>query len=127
MKKKSFTLLEVLTSIVLIAIAMIPLMQIVTQGLVLSQKEEKVTKVIFLAQNKIEEIVNKVEYNFDLSRDSQGVFSSPYGNYRYIVTDNEASSIKMVSVSVWCDENASSTIDNDEENISLSTKITDKG
>ncbi|MBU0651035.1 prepilin-type N-terminal cleavage/methylation domain-containing protein, partial [bacterium] len=50
MNKKGFTLIEVLASIVIIAVALIPIMLISLQTLDSSFKGENLTKVIFLAQ-----------------------------------------------------------------------------
>lgn len=123
--RSGFTLIEILLAIVLITLACIPLMQIVIQGLRTTKKEERVTKVVFLAERKMEETLGKVRYDSSVSQDSSGAFTSPYADYRYIVTDNEASDIKTIAVSVWFDENGDESIDSDEDFISLNTKFSD--
>ena len=132
MRRLGFTLIEVLASVALIAAAIIPIARALTQSLVISTKEERLTKVIFLAERKTEELKNKILYDFDTDRD-QGATAftdSGYSEYKYIVDDevieNEDSRLKQIQVQVWHDEDDDSTIDSNEESITLDTKVAER-
>ena len=130
MNKRGFTLIEVLASILLIGLALIPMMQILTQSLVISTKEERVTKVIFLAERKTEEVMGKLINNFGASITTSGNLG---GNYEYTVTLTQDGSIpiadlKIITVRVWYDEVSDGTFDTDVEliTIALDTKVADR-
>lgn len=128
MNKKSFTLIEVLASIVLLSGALIPLMVIVPQMIRNSLKSEQLTKVVFLAENKMEEVKCKTIDTFATSRDETvTAFSSPYGDYKYTVTDDEGADIKIIQVQTWYDENGDSVLDSGESSIIINTKVADRG
>ena len=127
MNRRGFTLIEVLASVVLIAVAIIPVAEALTQGLVISAKEERLTKVIFLADRKMEEIIGKVIYDYNTDRDESGNFSEygdldpSYSEYKYTVDDSviedNDSKLKKIEVKVWHD---------DGESITLDTKIAER-
>ncbi len=122
-KHKSFTLIEVLAAIILIAVALTPLMYILAQSLRLSVKEERLTKVIFLGTRKMEDVFSGVVYNFTPSVDQGPVEFSDYLGYKYIVNDDENATIKTIAVTTWYDENNNDSVDSDEESVTLDTKI----
>ncbi len=126
--KRGFTLIEVLAAIILIAAALIPIMIITTQIIEKSLKDEHLTKIIFLAEGKIEDTKRSVVNNFAASVDETATaFDSPDEKYKYTVSDDEASDIKVVQVSVWYDENDDDALDSNESNITLDTKVADRG
>ena len=128
MKKNSFTLIEVLAAIVLTIMALVPIMVIVPQMIENSLKSEKLTKVIFLGEEKIEEVKRNVINSFNTDRDEPAtVFASPYEDYKYIITDDEAADIKVIQVQVWHDNDGDNIFDAGEESITLNTKIADRG
>lgn len=123
-----FTLIEVLASIVLIAVALIPIMIIVSQIIENSLKSERLTKVIFLGESKIEEVKRDVINDFSTSRDeSATAFASPYDDYKYTVADDEGTDIKVIQVQVWYDGDGDSALGSGEESITLDAKIADRG
>lgn len=128
MKRCGFTLIEVLASIALIAVALIPIMVIVPQMIENSLKSERLTKVIFLVENKTEEVKRDAIYDFSTSCDeSVTAFTSPYGDYKYTVSDDEGTEIKVIQVQVWYDEDTDNILDSGEDSIVLDTKIADRG
>lgn len=125
---KGFTLIELLAAIVLVALALIPIMMITTQMLDSSMKDEHLTKVIFLAEHKMEQVKRELVNDFSTSRDeSVTAFDSPYDDYKYTVSDDEASGIKVIQVNVWYDEDNDNTLDSNERSITLNTKVADRG
>jgi len=126
--KKGFTLIEVLAAIILIAAALIPIMIITSQIIEKSLKDEHLTKVIFLAEGKIEDVKRSVIDSFSTSADEAVTsFDSPDEDYKYTVFDDEASGIKVIQVRVWYDENDDDVLDSNESNITLDTKVADRG
>ncbi|MCP4650840.1 MAG: hypothetical protein GY853_12290 [PVC group bacterium] len=128
-KREAFTLTEVLAGIVLLALAIIPMANYLTQSFVISVREERITKTIFLAERKMEELKGKIIYDFNTDRDAKATaFTDPgYGNYKYIVDDQtiatKKSGLKQIQVQVWYDEDGDKVIDSDEESVTLNTKI----
>lgn len=128
MNKHGWTLIEVLLSIVLIAAALIPIMIITSQMIESSLKTERFTTVIFLGEQKMEEVKRDAITNFTDSRDaSAAAFPSPYGDYKYTVSDDEGLSIKVMRVQSWYDEDGDNILDAAEESITFDTKIADRG
>jgi len=128
MNRNGFTLIEVLAAIILIAAALIPIMIITSQIIEKSLKDEHLTKVIFLAEGKIEDVKRSVINSFSTSADEAVTsFDSPDEDYKYTVSDDEAFGIKVIQVRVWYDDNNNDTIDSGESNITLDTKVADRG
>ncbi|MCK4519555.1 MAG: prepilin-type N-terminal cleavage/methylation domain-containing protein [Candidatus Omnitrophica bacterium] len=130
MSKRGFTLIEVLASILLIVVALIPIMMIVPQMIENSLTDERLTRVIFLGENKMEETKRGVVSDYDVDRSASGSFSllgSDYEDYKYIITDYNTAGIKTLTVQVWYDENGDDTLDFDEQSITLDTRVADKG
>ncbi len=126
--RKGFTLIEVLAAIILIAAALIPIMIITTQIIEKSLKDEELTKVIFLAEGKIEDVKRGVVDSFATSAtESTTAFDSPNDDYKYTVSDDGAASIKVIQGCVWYGENNDDTSGPGESNITLSTKVADRG
>ena len=128
--KRGFTLIEVLASIVLIALVLIPIMTIVPQMIENSLKSERLTKVIFLAERKTEEVMGELINNFGASIATSGNLG---GNYEYTVALAQDGSIpiadlKIITVRVWYDEDGDGTFDDDMEliTIALDTKVADR-
>lgn len=131
MNRHGFTLIEVLASIVLIGGALVAIMTIVPQMIENSLGTERLTKVIFLAERKTEEVIGKVINNFD--NDGAGYDESAtaftndgYSAYKYTVDDDEASDIKEIEVEVWYNKDDNDTPDSGEESITLDTKLADR-
>ena len=122
--ERGFTLLEILAAIVILSIALIPMMEMLPAALVLDSQLEQKTRVTFLAQRKLEEVKCKAIYDFspDYS-ESATAFPSPDVSFKYVLTDDQGTEIKEISVVVWYDEDGNDTIDSDEESIELDTKV----
>ncbi|MFH1776090.1 MAG: type II secretion system protein [Candidatus Omnitrophota bacterium] len=128
MRKNGFTLIEVLASIVLITVALIPIMRIIPQMIENSLKAERLTTAIFLAQGKTDEVKNALINSFSTSQDAAvTAFASPYTSYKYIVTDDDSTGIKDIQVEVWYDEDDDDSRDATEESITINTKVADRG
>lgn len=128
MNNRGFTLIEVLASILLITAAIIPIMIIVPQIIENSLKTGRLTTAIFLGEHKLEDVKRDVINDFSDSKDkSASSFSPPYRDYKYTVSDDEGSDIKIIQVRAWYDENDDNVLDSGEESITLDTKIADRG
>ncbi|MFH1395286.1 MAG: type II secretion system protein [Candidatus Omnitrophota bacterium] len=125
---KGFTLIELLAAIVLIALALIPIMMITTQMIASSMKDEHLTKVIFLAERKIEMVKRELVNDFSVSKDETvTAFNAPYDDYKYTVSDDEGTGIKVIQIMVWYDEDGDNTLDSNEQVITFNTKVADRG
>jgi len=127
MGENGFTLLEILLTIIILGMALIPLMEMIPQALVLDNKVERETQAVFLAQQKLEEIKGKAIYDFspDYS-ESATAFPSPHSIFKYIVSDDQGAGIKEIAVNVWYDEDGDNTVDSDEDEVELNTKVAER-
>ena len=127
MGENGFTLLEILLTIIILSMALIPLMEMIPQALVLDKKVERETQAVFLAQQKLEEIKGKVIFDFctDYS-ESATAFPSPHSTFKYIVSDDQGTDIKEIAVYVWYDEDGDNIVDSDEEEVELNTKVAER-
>jgi|GEM_PF-608195 len=122
--RNGFTLLEILLTIVILSIALIPLMELLPGALVLDAQMERESKVAFLAQQKLEEVKSKATYDFDQDySESATAFPSPDSTFKYTVSDDQGTEIKEIAVTVWYDKDGDNTVDEDEEGIELNTKV----
>lgn len=136
--RPGFTYLEILATILIMTIALIPIMRIMPEGMKATKRVERLTQAGFLAQQKMENVRRAIfdpDYDFDNINSSEGTtaFASPFGSYKYVVTDNQGAGIKELNVTVWFDENDNDIIDTyaapyqeDEVSVSLDTKIADR-
>jgi len=103
-KSRGFTLLEVITTIVIMTMAMIPVMHLVPLILQTRAKVEIRTNCLFLAQGKMEEVKDAVLSYYDKDGGySEGAtsFPAPYSEYVYQVSDNSDPWLRTVRVRVW--------------------------
>ena len=127
MGENGFTLLEILLTIIILSMALIPLMEMLPQALVLDNKVERETQAVFLAQQKLEEVKGEAIYDFspDYSM-SATAFPSPHSTFKYIVSDDQEAGIKEIAVNVWYDEDGDNIVDSDEEEVELNTKVAER-
>jgi len=125
--ERGFTILEILFAIVILSIALIPLMKMLPEALILDAQMERETKVVFLAQRKMEEVKNKAIYDFSQDyAESATAFPSPDSTFKYTVSDDQGTGIKEITVNVWYDKNGNGSVDMDEEDIELNTKVAER-
>lgn len=99
--KSSFTFLEVLATLVILSIALIPILTWVPTSIQTKIKTERKTKAIFLCQSKIEELRYRIINDFSYSADTGGSFNSPNQDFSYTVSYNlVGTSLKTISVKV---------------------------
>ena len=104
--KKGFTFLEVLATLVILSVALIPIMTWVPTSIQTKLKTERKTTTIFLAQAKLEELRYEIINDFTTLRATiePQPFPVPYQDFYYNITDESESSnpnLKTISVSVW--------------------------
>ncbi len=104
--KKGFSLVELIASIVIISIALVPLLNWLPLSIQTHLKAERKTKSIFLAQGKLEEIRAAITNNFnrDFNLDPTP-FSPPYQDFFFSITDDLNVNLKTISVKAWHNEN----------------------
>lgn len=127
MGENGFTLLEVLLTIIILSMALIPLMEMLPQALVLDKKVERETQAVFLAQQKLEEIKGKAIYDFNPDySESATAFPVPHSIFKYVVSDDQGTDVKEIAVNVWYDEDGDNIVDSDEEEVELNTKVAER-
>ena len=123
-QEDGYTLLEVLLTISILSIALIPLMEMLPRALLLDAQLEREARIAFLAHQKLEEVKIKSIYDFDQDyTESATAFAAPDSQFKYTVSDDQGAEIKEAAVNVWYDENNNGSVDQDEEQIELNTKI----
>ncbi len=99
---KGLTFLEVLTAILIMSVALVPILSWVPVSLRTKKKAENKMFAIFLAQSKLEELRIAALNNFSADYDASSVvFPAPYQNFRYTITDSADVGLKTLSVTVW--------------------------
>lgn len=101
-----FTFLEVLATLVILSVALIPILTWVPLGIQSKIKAEQKTAAIFLCQAKLEDLHYQIIKNFTADYSQYNLsFGFPYQDFRYTVTDDLNSNLKTLSVEVWHAEN----------------------
>lgn len=124
-----FTLLEVVVSVALVSVVLIPLMQMVPNMLKIGTKVEAVTRSTFLATQKMEEIKSLIQssnasYGYTKNyTQSATAFPSPYFLYKFTISDNADAHIKTLTVTVWNDADGNGAIGATEYSVALDTKV----
>ena len=128
-----FTYLELLAAIIITALALVPIMRIVPEGMQAATRVERLTRAALLAQNKMDEARSQVfsanpSYGFSNDyTESATAFPSPDDSYKYTATDDQGTDIKVLNVTVWFDEDGDDVQDTDEESVGLDVKVADRG
>lgn len=144
--ERGLTYLEILATILIMSIALIPIMRIMPEGMKATRRVERLTRANFLGQSKMDEIRSQIlgtNPNYGFSKDynkSATAFPNPddppdpHFKYKYTVTDDQGAGIKELKVTVWFDENGNDEPDTysdpheeDEISVSIDTKIADRG
>ena len=123
--QNGFTMLEILASIALLSITIIPLLGLITSTLVSNAQREQQLRAAFLAQKRLEEVKDAVLSN-DLVGDYNEVataFPAPDSRYKYTVTVTDDSDIRNIAVRVWFDENGNDVRDGGEQEFGLRTRV----
>jgi len=116
--RSGFTLLEVLITIVILVLALFPLVQIMSSGLLAGLESEATAHVMNLAQMKMEEIKDTSFANI-VSQSKQGFPGHP--GYSYAITVNQPETgLKEVSVVMYWWSGR------DETSVALDTIIIDQ-
>ena len=131
--KKGFTYLEILAALVILAVALIPIMRVMPEGMAATTRVERLTRGGLLAQSKADEVRSQIlgtNPSYGFSKDyteSATAFPAPDSSYKYTVSDDNSANIKELNTTVWFDEDNDGVQDSDEENVSLDVKIADRG
>lgn len=106
LQKKGFTFLEVLATLIILSVALVPIMTWVPTVIQTKLKAERQTTAIFLCQGKVEELRTQIINNFNIDyTKGPTAFDSPYQDFYYNITDDFNPQLKTVSVKVWHKEN----------------------
>lgn len=125
-----FTILEILVSIAILSITIIPLVGLFSTAVVIHAQREQQTRTAFLAQLRLEEVKQKATYDFstdysipETSGGDPGGFSAPDDKYKYTIIDDNDTDLREITIQVWYDENDDNTVDPDEQNVTLDTLV----
>jgi prepilin-type N-terminal cleavage/methylation domain-containing protein len=130
--RKAFTLVEVVAAAALAGVALVALMQIVPGMLKVGTKVEVITRATFLAERKMEEtrsLINSDNASYGYTKSytqSATAFPAPDSLYKFTITDDGGSDIKVLNVSVWDDVNGNDVADGDEYSVALDTKVANR-
>ncbi|MFQ5951835.1 MAG: hypothetical protein ACE5JK_00295 [Candidatus Omnitrophota bacterium] len=131
--KKGLTYLELIAAIVIMALALVPIMRIMPEGMTATTRVERLTRATLLAQNKMDEVRSQImstnaSYGFNKDyTETVTAFPAPDDDYKYTVADDQGANIKELNVTVWFDEDDDDSQDTDEQSVGLDTKVADRG
>lgn len=121
LKKKGFTFIEVLASVLLLAVIIVPFIQYAADNLTMSLEIERRVTSNLLAEVEMEKIKNVLRKSFET--DFTAWSSSLGNNYFASRTSTDVSStLKIVEVSVGYDTDKNSSLGTDEITVTLTTK-----
>ncbi|MFC1717351.1 prepilin-type N-terminal cleavage/methylation domain-containing protein [Candidatus Poribacteria bacterium] len=132
-----FTMLEILVSIMILSIAVIPLMALFAGAPLLHARREQETRAAFLAQRKLEEVKNIIIYDNDFPNGpgedeyyeatATAFTEAPDTEFKYTVDDPDPDpdpgELKIIVVQVWHDNNGDGVQDAGEQTVTLETKV----
>ena len=131
--ESGFTMLEILVSIAILSIAVLPLLGLLTSAPLLHAQREQQTRAAFLAQRKVEEVRNRIigdnDFDFTTEYDEPATgFPAPDPTFKYTITVTDPApdpgDLKDITVQVWYDENGVvDTPEVGEQAVRLETKV----
>ena len=113
-QRRGFTLLEVMIALAIISIALVSLMGLANRSIGVHDRLHRITEATLLAQQMMAETEISASHGTLAKNDSKGVFSDPYGEYRWTIAyaDTPLPSVKMVTVTVlWGNEKLNDQVD----------------
>jgi len=147
-RRHGFTYLELLAGIMIMTIALTPILRMMPVGMMMTRRVELLTRANFLAMAKIDELREKNfsrnpalgfsrNYREPVPPAKPPPFPSPDEKFKFTVSDTfesgTGSKVKIISVTVWFDENGNHNIDTyssayreDEVNVALDTKFSQR-
>lgn len=121
LKKKGFTFIEVIASVLLLAVIIVPFIQYAADNLTMSLEIERRVTSNLLAEVEMEKIKNVLRKSFET--DFTAWSSSLGNNYFASRTSTDVSStLKIVEISVGYDTDKNSSLGTDEITVTLTTK-----
>jgi len=129
MSQKGFTLIEMMMAIIILGIAIVPLMEMISRASITSSTNEQETRIVFLAQQKLEQVKSLALTNFtDDYTQAATAFPSPdlaykYTIYYYTSGGDDGNLIKSIRVRAWYDSNSNNSADTNEPQLELNTKV----
>ncbi len=121
LKKKGFTFVEVLASVLLLAGIIVPFIQYAADNLAISMEIERRVKSNLLAEVEMEKIKNVLRKSFETDFTA---WSSALGN-NYLAgrtSTDVSSTLKIIGVSVGYDADKNGSLGTDEIMITLTTQ-----
>jgi len=124
-KKKGFTFVEVLASVLILAGTTIPIIAFAADSLSTSLKIERIVNSTLLAEGEMEKIKNVLRKSFDTDFTA---WSNDLGNnYLAERTSTDISStLKIIEVSVGYDINGNGSLGTDETIITVKTQYAER-
>ena len=138
--ERGFTMVEVLASVALLAIAVTPMMGLFTLAPRFHVQREQQIRAAFLAQLRLEDVKQKLGSDFgsaDYKKSSGSAtdfddgdsggpddfFPASDSKFRYTVDYSNDSGIKDLTIIVWYDGDSDNNIDTNEQWVELNTKV----
>jgi prepilin-type N-terminal cleavage/methylation domain-containing protein len=121
-REGGFTLTEVLTALVLLAFALLPVMKALISSQQTGTRSKRVTQAVFLADRKIEDIRAAALASFatDFSVSSEAL---PGGFACTVQDGQESAELKSIRVLVGFDDDGDGVLDGNEIDVVLNTLI----
>ena len=113
-QRSGFTLLEIMIALAIVSIAMISLLSLVNRSIGVHDRLQRITSATLLAQHKMAETEVNARNGSLAGAETEGVFDSPYDEYRWRITFAETPlpSIRLVTITVlWGDEERNEMVD----------------
>lgn len=120
-RRQGMTFTEVLVATLILSLAMVPILQAMTNTHRYSRMIEKKTKCLIYAQNQMEELRARAIEDYDSSWSASS--QSAGGGYLYNIAASSDASLRTVTVTCGFDENQNLSLDSGEILVCLRTLI----
>ena len=124
-RNSGFTLTEVLAAVLLLAVALVPVLEAHIAAQVLGTKSERATRALVLAVKKMEDIRGAALTSFgtDFSTSSEVLSTGYLGT---VQDGQESSALRSIKVLVGYDADGDGTLDSEEVDTVLDTLIANR-
>lgn len=111
--KRGMTLAEIILAVMVMALAIVPIMNMAPAILGTSADVEEMTDTTFLVTQKMEEVRGRVMNSFDSfgeGLNEASSFPAPYNDYSYTVSVDTDPNIKTILAEAWHNDSSGRTV-----------------
>lgn len=129
-RQRGFSLLETLMAGTVLAVVLVPALEVMRRSLAMARDVETVQMTTTLCVSKMEEQLSLAAYGFTSATTSGNFSADGYSTIRFTATRSDTAlsggipdRLMAITVTVWQDTNGNSALNTGEISTSLTTKV----